>query len=39
VTADQLQERIENLVGQSMEGEESEESSEKSASQEKKSRS
>ena len=39
VTADQLQERIENLVGQSMEGEESEESSEKSDSQEKKSRS
>ncbi len=39
VTADQLQERIENLVGQSLEGEESEESSEKSDSQEKKSRS
>ncbi len=39
VTADQLQERIENLVGQSMEGEESEETSDKSDSQEKKSQS
>lgn len=38
VTAEQLQERIENLVGQSLEGEESEQPSEKSDSQEKKSR-
>jgi Mg-chelatase subunit ChlI len=39
VTAEQLQERIENLVGQSAEGEPGEESQEQSDAQEKKSRS
>jgi Mg-chelatase subunit ChlI len=39
VTAEQLQERIENLVGQSTEGESGEESQEQSDAQEKKSRS
>jgi len=39
VTAEQLQERIENLVGQSAEGEPGEESQEKAEAQEKKSRS
>jgi Mg-chelatase subunit ChlI len=39
VTAEQLQERIENLVGQSTEGEPGEESQEQSDAQEKKSRS
>ncbi len=39
VTAEQLQERIENLVGQSIEGEQGEESPENSDAQEKKSRS
>jgi len=39
VTAEQLQERIENLVGQSSEGEPEEDSSEQADSQEKKSRS
>lgn len=39
VTAEQLQERIENLVGQSVEGQEGEESPDKSDAQEKKSRS
>lgn len=39
VTAEQLQERIENLVGQSTEGESNDESAEQSDAQEKKSRS